>query len=322
MSAGGQRRLLVGTAGTGTTWGILSALRERYGDAPYVLATDMAERRLVAGAALADAFAQVPAVADPAFADTVLALIAEHAIDAYLPTFDAEIVLAGTLRDAGRLDGVQLLAPPTWAAQVCWDKLRAAGWMAEQGLPTPGTARLDEATDADLPLCAKPRRGVGSVGVRIVRTPAELAALRTELDATTMIAQRLCDGPELTLDAFRGADGWTRAVCRERVEVKAGVSVKARVFEDDDLSALAAAVGAGLELTGAYCLQVMRHDDRWLVTDVNPRPGAGTRLAAAVGVDFQAALLAEAFGGDPRALLPRLERDRWVARQYREIVLD
>ena len=80
------------------------------------------------------------------------------------------------------------------------------------------------------------------------------------------------------------AGGPVQAVCRERLEVKAGVCTKARVFTDPQIGDLAERLGAGLGLEGAFCFQVMRDAARgWVVTDVNARHGAGSRMSAAVG---------------------------------------
>lgn len=109
-------------------------------------------------------------------------------------------------------------------------------------------------------------------------------------------------------------------MCRERLEVKAGVSVKARVFDDPELSALAQKLGEELGLTGTFCFQVMRAPDAggWAITDVNPRPGAGTRMTVAAGVDVLAAMMADAWGEDPGVFLGPLAGERFVTRQYTE----
>jgi carbamoylphosphate synthase large subunit len=314
---------MLGTAGTGTSWGVAASLRERWYDQLHIVATDMLPQRLVATSALAERFVQVPAVEDYRFQEILLSLIAEEAIDTYVPTFDAEIVLAARLREQGAVDGVRVLAPPLWAAETCWDKVRASRWLTEAGFPSPEMVPFSGGAWRPSGVVVKPRRGVGSVGVARIGDRHEWSAWCARDDLDEWIAQELIDGPEITLDCFRST--WTsqsRVVCRERVEVKSGVCTKARIFDDPQLAAMATGIGAGLELGGVYCLQVMRAPDRgWLVTDINPRPGAGTRLSAAIGVLFHAAWLADAWGAPTSHLLPALERDHWVVRQYREVVL-
>lgn len=316
-------RVLLGTAGTATTWGVARSLRDRWGGRIHIVATDRLPQRLVAASALADHFVQMPAVADERFAPDLLSLIAEQSIDTYAPTFDGEIVLAARLRDEGALDGVNLLSPPLWAAETCWDKVAATRWLESSGSPAPASLPFERDAWTGDGVIVKPRRGVGSVGVTAVTDRTAWEAWCDREDSDDWIAQELLPGPELTLDCFRSSRGaGSRVVCRERIEVKAGVCTKARVFDDDELAEIAVAIGEGLRLDGVYCLQVMRSRDRgWLVTDINPRPGAGTRLSVAVGVQFQAAWFADAWRLPTDQLLPPLDRERWVVRQHQEIVL-
>lgn len=315
--------VLLGTAGTGTTWGIATSLRERWGQELRLVATDMLPRHLVATSALAERFVQVPEVADERFEELLLGLIDEESINTYVPTFDAEIVLAARLREQGALPGVRVLAPPLWAAETCWDKRAADRWLDSAGFPAPETIPFILDAWRDAGAIVKPRRGVGSVGVERVDGQERWAAWCARDDLDDWIAQEIIEGPEVTLDCFRATHGSaTRVLCRERVEVKSGVCTKARIFDDPELAGLGAAIGSELALGGVYCLQAMRHPERgWLVTDVNPRPGAGTRLSAAIGVLFHAAWFADAWGGPTDHLLPALEHEHWVVRQYREVVL-
>jgi carbamoylphosphate synthase large subunit len=316
-------RILLGTAGTGTSWGIATSLRERWGDEVRIVATDMLPRHLVATSALAERFVQVPVVSDANFEGLLLELIGEESIDTYVPTFDAEIVLASRLREQGMFEGVRVLVPPRWSAETCWDKRATSRWLASAGFAAPDEIAFAENAWREAGVIVKPRRGVGSVGVARVPESGQWAEWCSRDDLEDWIAQEIVDGPEVTLDCFRSTRrSGSRVLCRERVEVKSGVCTKARVFDDAELAAIGAAIGAQLELGGVYCLQAMRDPVRgWLVTDINPRPGAGTRLSAAVGVLFHAAWFADAWGAGTEDLLPALQREHWVVRQYREVVL-
>jgi predicted ATP-grasp superfamily ATP-dependent carboligase len=128
--------------------------------------------------------------------------------------------------------------------------------------------------------------------------------------------------PEITLDTFRGRDGRSRTVCRERLEVKAGVCTKARLFEDEVLADLGRRVAEGLDIRGSFCMQMMQNpqSNGWEITDVNCRPGAGTRLSAAAGVDVLSAWFADRWGEDPARFLRPLSRECFVVRSYQEWV--
>ena len=316
-----MHRVLLGTAGTGTTWGLLSSLRESFPQT-YVVAADMAPANEIAASAFADRFERTPPVADASFVPLLLELIVDDSIDTYVPTFDPEIVLAAQLREAGRLQGVAVTAPPSWAAALCLDKLELARWMDDRNLPSPRTRSARDLDSVGDGWIAKPRRGVGSVGVRRVTNDEELELLKHSDDLDDLIVQSLLPGPELTVDAFLASDGNGAAICRERIEVKSGVCTKARIFHDEGVQSLVLDLGRALEIRGAFCIQVMQGaDGEWRITDVNPRPGAGTRLSVAVGFNVHGALFADLWGDDPWPYLRPVDGERWAVRQYREIVL-
>ena len=313
----------LGAAGTGTSFGIAKTMREQWGHKVRIIAADIFASHLIATSLFADEFVQVPLSSDPAFEPFVLRRLVETGTDLYVPILDEEIVWAAELNARGGLpSGVRTTAPSPETARICHDKNLTAAWLQRNGLPTPRTVPIAEAQWEGVALFAKPRCGRGSIGARVVETANALDVLvRSGGD---LIVQPLCELPEYTVDVFRSGDGrLVRAVARERLEVKAGVCTKARVFEDDTLEALADRLSKGLDLRGAFCFQVMREaaGGRFVITDVNARPGAGTRLTVACGVNILAATFADVWGGTPNHFLPRLERERHVVRQYEEYVL-
>jgi biotin carboxylase len=303
-----------------TAWGVVQSLRERHAGVRVVVA-DTNPRELVAAAADADAFVRVPPARDARFAKAFHEAVERHGVDTYVPIHDVEIIEAAAARDTGVLPaGLVTTAPPADAAQICWDKLRVAEALGAAGLPTPVTLRGDAAGWTG-PCMVKPREGVGSRGARLLAGPE----LRSGEEASSgYVLQEACVAPEITIDAFRSSrDGWFAATCRERVEVRQGIATRCRVYACERLEGLAQRVGETLGLTGTFCLQVMRSadDDRWLVTDVNPRPGGATRMSVAAGMDYHGAMLADAWGLDPRPHLPGLDAERWVARGFVERIV-
>jgi carbamoylphosphate synthase large subunit len=319
-----EHAVWIGAAGTRAAYGLVASIRAVWRDAVHVVAADTNPRHLVAASLLADDYVQVPPVADSGFRPMLLDKLDAFEVDAYLPILDEEIVLAAELRDGGHIgERVAVAAPPAPAAEACFDKLAAARWLEAAGLPAPATFAGKDAAWMPPRMIVKPRHGRGSAGVAEVTSPE---ALREAVGGgDELVVQDACSEPELTIDAFRARRGGrVRAVCRERLEVKAGVSTKARVFEDAELEELAGRVASCFELAGSFCIQVMRsaNDGRWLITDVNPRCGAGTRLSAAVGVDFFAATVADLWNEETDRFLPRLDRERYVVREYVEFVLE
>ncbi|HEV7563463.1 MAG TPA: ATP-grasp domain-containing protein [Solirubrobacterales bacterium] len=317
-------RVLIGAAGTTTAFGIVRALRGRWGAEIEILATDINPRSLVAAAALADRFLQAPPVVDPGYAGWLERTLRETEPTLFVPLLDEDIATSAELAEAGELPpATRLLAPSAASARICWDKFATWEWLRERGLPGCETWEPGEASWAGAPLVAKARRGQGSQGFRRLDSAAELAALA---GAGDLVVQPLCEPPEVTVDAFLAADGSRfRAVCRERLETKAGVCTKARVHEDAELAGLAEEVARGLDLHGASCLQAMRGEDGgWRLTDVNARAGAGTPLAAAAGVDLLGAAFADLLDlpfDFERETAP-LADDVYAVRQLHEYVVE
>jgi carbamoylphosphate synthase large subunit len=306
----------VGAAGSATGWGVIQSLRERRPDAR-IVAADTNPRHLVAAATDADAFERVPEATDARFAAALHAALAEHEIDVYVPVHDLELIAAAQAREAGRLpSGVACTAPAHAATVLCWDKLETARALEAAGVATPRTAPGTSAWSG--PCVVKPRHGVASHGVRLIDGAERTGEERTDV----YVVQERCAPPEITIDAFWSADGACFAsLARERLEVRAGVATKCRVFFDIELEAIARAVGEATGVRGAFCLQVMRGPGgAWQVTDVNPRPGGATRMSVVCGLDVHGAMVADALGEDPAAHLATPGDERYVLRGYVERV--
>jgi carbamoylphosphate synthase large subunit len=321
LPALGKRPIvLLGSAGTGTAFAAATALRRHWNDSVTILAMDINPKQLVTTSLLADMFQQVPLSENPEFPAVLMELIDKYHIDTYLPLLDVELACAAELRGASLLPGeLCLLAPPESTAHICLDKYRAAVWMGHQGIPTPTTS-LASKPFAGESFFLKPRKGFGSRGTRIISRAELETILPVERDA--WIIQTVCAEPEVTIDAFHDPDRHLlRVACRVRLETKSGVCTKARVFFDSELEHLAARLAGRLDLVGTFCFQVMRSESGWLVTDINARPGAGTAISVAAGMDFFGALFARAWGLDARPALPLLTREKIVTRQYSEFVM-
>ena len=311
----------IGAAGTGTAFGLAQSLRNRWGNDIVLVGADINPSYLVATSKLTDFFVTIPPVNDPDFPTAMKAGLNAYRVTVYVPILDEEIIWAADELESGGLHSrIDVIAPSAQSAHRCFDKIAAFNWMREVTLPTIETLSITEAHWAGHQLFAKPRFGRGSIGTRSVGSALELDSLKAL--GEDLIVQPKCEHPEVTVDAIRWPGGH-RAVARERIEVKSGVCTKARVYEDVELSEVARRIGEGLGLRGAFCFQVMRTTPAgfWAITDINPRPGAGTRLSVAVGVDFYSAMVADRIGLPIEPLLPKIKHQLYVVRQYSEYIM-
>ena len=219
----------------------------------------------------------------------------ENSIDFIYPVHDSEII---TLLEAEQsIGGLHLPNNTLQSINDCSDKLVAAEICLKNGIPAPKT-RKGGVEGIALPAFVKPRRGVGSHGAFLLKDMRDAPIFWDDL-----VVQEVCERPEVTVDALFARDGSTIAVARERIEVKAGVCVKARVYYDVELSRIANAISKAFRLTGLVCFQVMRGPSGWLVTDINPRCGGGTSLTRTAGVDLYKAYFTEVAGFSDASLI-------------------
>jgi carbamoylphosphate synthase large subunit len=316
----GQRAVLLGSAGTGTAFAAACALRRVWSQSVKIVAMDINPRNQVTTSLLADHFEQVPLSASSVFQDRLIEIIQRYAVDTYLPLFPEEIMLASRLRENGFLSKkIDIMAPSLAASAACADKWSLANLLSQHDVAVPKTALATEPFRAD-EFFLKPKNGTGSRGARKIKAD-ELSGI-VGICGADWVVQENCNLPEVTVDVFHDSEsGFDRVICRERLEIKAGVSTKCRLFEDETLSRYARSIAEVLKLEGSFCFQTMQNAKGWVVTDVNPRPGAATSMCAATGNDFFAASFALCWGEDPRQFFRPLNGEQYVTRQYSEFLM-
>jgi carbamoyl-phosphate synthase large subunit len=316
-----RRRLIVGAAGSANGFGTIRSARDRYGDSVFVIAIDTNRRELVAASAVSDAFVQVPAARSGEFPAALQAIAASFPESDYLPIHDDELEVAARLaRDELLPRGLRLIAPPYEVVRLCHDKLAMHRWLEARGLPTPPTAPADPVALARIGPGAilKPRMGYAGRDAPAIREPAELAGIA----AKEWLLQEPLREPEVGVDVFLSRDGRTfRCASREYIERRDTVATKVRIYHDPALAAVAERLARELPLPGLFMFQAMQDAARqWRIIDVNPRCGSGTRMSAAVGMDFAAANLGDFWGEPVEEQLRPLVGEHYVVRQYEAYV--
>lgn len=312
-----MRVVLLGGAGTGTSFAIASRLKARWGNEVRLIVTDIFPAEHVTTSLLADRFHMVPKAGDPAFRDRLIDILRAEHVQTYIPVLNEEIALAADLMRLGEFPDIDFWSSPLRAQ--CLDKVFADQWLAGIGIPTPQKYTVGDQGESWF---AKPKTGYGSRGAREVSLDEIEAMTASERDG--LLIQEHCVGPEITIDSFYDhQNGFRRAYCRERLETKSGVCTKARLFHDTELSEYAGQIGQALEQCGAICFQVMRGDTGWVVTDLNLRSGAGTAITCSAGFDILAAGYACRIGEDYREWLAPIAsgEEFLVTRQYAEFVM-
>ena len=313
-------RILVGAVGTGTAFGIITRLRAVWGNTIQIVGTDINLRHLVTSSIFLDDFYQVSNSESEGFADEISKLIKEKEIDMYIPILNAEIVLAGQFSESESFTKTSF-----WSSKLygeCTSKEFANNLLENAKIPIPFTLTQVKDINKYDEWFTKPRNGYGSHGARKISSTEIRASGRTFL--TEMLTQEICDLPEVTVDSFYDyRNQFSRAYCRERIEVKSGVCTKANLFTDANLSEIAIEIGREINQIGTITFQVMKRGTSWVVTDLNLRTGAGTSMTCSAGFDVINASYAARCNLEYKHFIPDLPLGRSIVitRQYTDFVM-
>jgi carbamoyl-phosphate synthase large subunit len=283
-------RILISAGGTVTAQSLVKALRED-GRASFIAVVDLDD--LNATKFFVDEFVRVPRADDPEFVTACLDVVRRLRIDVFVPIIvEREFLPIDARRDEFTALGCRVTVPPRDVVLNAGDKLAFAEFLEANGIEGPHTVAYEpNATPERFPVYLKPRRGSGSVGTQ------RIASLETLHEAargrSDLIVQDEVEGTEFTVDCFASAPGRVvAAVPRERIAIKAGVSVKGRTYRHDAIEAIAADVVAKTGIAGPANVQgMLRPDGSFSIVEMNPRFSGTLALTTAAGVNFATMLL-------------------------------
>jgi carbamoyl-phosphate synthase large subunit len=283
-------RILISAGGTVTAQSLIKALRED-GRASFISIVDLDD--LNATKFFVDEFVQVPRADDPKFVDACLDVVRRSKINVFVPIIvEREFLPIDARRDEFTALGCHVTVPPRDVVINAGDKLAFAQFLDRAGIEGPPTVEYDPSlVPQRFPVYLKPRRGSGSVGTqRIISLDSLHEAARGRSD---LIVQDEVEGTEFTVDCFASAPGRVvAAVPRERIMIKAGVSVKGRTYRHDQIEAIAAGVVEKTGIAGPANVQgMLRADGSFSIVEMNPRFSGTLALTTASGVNFATMLL-------------------------------
>lgn len=297
-------KILVGSAGTNAGYNFVLSIR-RYFPEVEVVSMDVNPPKLVPSSLLSDHHVTSPYAHESEYEDFLRKLIEGWSIDLFVPINSFEIQVAHK-----SFKNISLLM----TSNCKWlDKRLCNQVLYNNDLPVP--VEINPQQDLGGEFFIKPVDGNGSHGARLIK--GSEAAL---LDLEKNILQEKCAGPEITIDSLM-YEGELVVRCRERLETKAGVCTKARVFWSDELFNLAKKLAATIEQTGLICFQIMFNaSGEFVITDLNLRPGGGTAISCLVGGDLFAGVLSGKVNTAQRIVFPRKVTESFVCRQYSEFL--
>jgi carbamoyl-phosphate synthase large subunit len=253
------------------------------------------------------AFECVPRIDEPAaYLEALRRICERESIHCILPVNDMDVQLLADARDSFGARGVRVLCPSPEVTRALCDKLEAASWFAAHGFATPETLPIELVREghgrpwsSHFPLIAKPRRGQGSRGVRVLHHESDIAVV-----PDGYIVQPFIAGDHYDLDLLRAADGRTVAVVPKRkLEMSDGTASLTESVDDPALLALGERLSDAIGHVGAVDVDVIVHEGRISILEVNTRLGGCFPFACLFCPQLVDALLTIGLGGSPPSLL-------------------
>ena len=269
---------------------LLKDFRKSMDEGDRIIAADLSN--LAPALYVADVHYLVPRIDDPRYLDTILDICRKEKINAVTTLIDPEIGLLAKNRARFEEIGVEVLAPYTETAGLCFDKFKMYQYLTAHGVPTPDTwdnyasaMAAIESDDLTFPVFVKPRTGSGSVGARKVQDAETLKAL-CEADPS-LIIQRLMTG-DLDADVYIDTISHkaVSAFSKRKLETKIGGASKTVSFKDEKLFAFIRKITDLLKFNGPVDMDFFYQNGTYYLSEVNPRFGGAYLHAYGAGVDF------------------------------------
>lgn len=269
---------------------LLKDFRKSIDNGDRIIAADLSN--LAPALYVADAHYLVPRIDDPAYLDTILDICRKEKINAVTTLIDPEIELLAKNRARFEEISVEVLAPYTETAELCFDKFKMYQYLTAHGVPTPDTwgdyaSAMAAVKSGSLafPLFVKPRTGSGSVGARKVQNAETLKAL-CEADPSLIIQRLMTDDLDADVYIDTISHKAVSAFSKRKLETKIGGASKTISFKDEKLFDFIRRITDLLKFNGPVDMDFFYQDGTYYLSEVNPRFGGAYLHAYGAGVDF------------------------------------
>ena len=238
----------------------------------------------------------VPPIDDPSYMDIILEICVDEHINAVTTFIDPEIMLLAENRDRFSELGVEVLAPYTETAKLCFDKYEMFKYLKQNGINTPETwGSFAEAKSAiekgvlSFPVFVKPRTGSGSVGARKIND-LEGLWVAFEQDPSLIVQELMTGENAFDLDADIYIDTISHkpvaAFLKKKISTTIGGANKTISFKDDRMFQFIEKALRPFQFNGPIDADFFYKNGKYYLSEINPRFGGAYLHAYGAGVDF------------------------------------
>ncbi len=235
----------------------------------------------------------VPKIVEDNYIPIILDICKKENVGAVTTLIDPEIAILAKNREKFKKIGVEVLAPYSETASLCFDKFLMYQFLKKNNIKTAMTfgtiesfTKAHEAGGIKFPVFVKPRTGSGSVGARKIES---LEELRIACSADkTLIIQQYMQGVDLDADVYVDTISH-KAVSiftKKKIETKIGGANKTISFKDEKLFKVIEQIVSEFKFNGPIDMDFFYVDGEYYLSEINPRFGGAYLHAFGCGVNF------------------------------------
>lgn len=313
--------VLVTSAGSIPGIAVIQALKQQDEIPVHVVAADM--NALSVGFCLSDGSATIPPASSPDFIPCVLELCTSEGIKVAFPIIDEELQVFADHSGKFAEIGVTLVTNAPDVVRIAKDKYETYRFCKSNGILTPETFlphERERILEAKFPLVVKPRAGRGSMAVFKTENMKQLGFFLEYV--ANPVVQEFIEGTEYTIDILTTFEGEVLSVVpRERIETKAGMSVKGTTVRDRRLIDYGKRIAETVGLFPRGNIQCIDGGKNTYLIEVNPKFAATLPFTVRAGVNMPLLILKMCLGMHVRRRIDDFEDGLTMLRYWQEVYI-
>lgn len=275
----------------GTRNKIVQYFKEELNGSGIVVATDC--NRLAPALYEADKHYIVPKLGDKGYLEVILNICEENNIKAVFSLIDPELSFLAKNKQQFLEIGTLPIVSNLDVVEMCFDKYKMYEFLVQNEFPTIRSyidkeqfyAHLKEGT-INFPVFVKPVRGSASLNNSLVNSVNEIEILFDRYD--NLMIQEYMDGQEFGIDAYIDmfSEETVAFFIKEKLKMRAGETDKSVSVINKQLEQLIKEFINKVGFKGVIDIDVFYVDEKFYISEVNPRFGGGFPHAFECGINI------------------------------------
>ncbi len=255
--------------------------------------------------------ANAPLISEPDFFDKFNKILNENKIDVIFPTHDT--VAEFFAQNSEKLNSVVVCSDKK-TAEICRDKKATFEIFKNEDFCPKIYSTVEE-----LPVFIKPRKGQGSVGVKLLKTESDIP---TNMNTNEYVISEYLPGEEYTVDCITDKNGVLKAVLpRSRKRLLAGVCVAGQNGAlTQEIKNIADKINDKLKFCGLWFFQIKKDSKgKFKLLEISVRCAGSMCLSRAMGVNLPLLSIYTAMGQEIEVFKNpyNLKMDRTLISRYK-----